>query len=532
MKKWIESLLPWSKKYNPTHKKESKRQTNNGKGKKKNTDIGWVTPSSIETTLPPTPQFNKDMLPEPLSEYVFHNAAQLDNAAPEFAAVAVVVCAAALIGGSAQICPKDENKGWKVKPILWGMIIANPSMMKTPSARVGLGPFERSKHDVIDKLNNQRQAEYNNEANFVEAKVARLNEKAKKLLASGSEEAAKELFNEANELALAPPALRNPLINDCTVEALVMRLESNPYGVLMFRDELYGWLSQLEKKERAHERALYLEAYNGNGSYTQERVSRDNVVLKNPTVSVLGNIQPSMLNSFLLERSSGSSNDGLFERFQLAVYSDSHNSRYTDIPDNEVNDNRVIELFSCLSMMGENEETVTLNFDADAQGLWTEWASEHKKRELKASADDQAVLGKYAALVAKLSLVFHLVEEAAICDDFESFHPELVVQKQSLGLAIRWSNFLYLHSVRIRAIGQNSQGSETAKLILERFGQLKSPFALRDVQRKGWKGLKTIDDCNAAITVLTNKGYIAPLNVEGKNGRVTNRYEIHPDYVG
>ena len=101
-----------------------------------------------------------------------------------------------------------------------------------------------------------------------------------------------------------------------------------------------------------------------------------------------------------------------------------------------------------------------------------------------------------------------------------------------MGLAIRWSNFLYLHSVRIRAIGQNSQGSETAKLILERFGQLKSPFALRDVQRKGWKGLKTIDDCNAAITVLTNKGYIAPLNVEGKNGRVTNRYEIHPDYVG
>lgn len=528
----MDSLLSWRKKKNLTQSKASKERTGNGKGKKKNTDIEWVTPSPIETTLPPTPQFNEDMLPVPLSEYVFHNAAQLDNAAPEFAAVAVVVCAAALIGGSAQICPKDKNKGWKVKPILWAMIVADPSRMKSPSSRVGLNPFERVVNNVIKKLNDKRQSEYNNNASFAEAKAAKLNENAKKLLANGNEEAAKELFSEANDLSSEQPALRNPIINDASVESLIIRLGSNPYGVLLFRDEINAWLSQVEKTDKAHERAFYLEAFNGNGTFTQERVSRDNVVVENPTVSILGNIQPSLLNRFLVERESGSSNDGLFERFQLAVYPDSHNSGYTDISDNEAVNNRVIEIFSCLSMMGENEETVTLNFDADAQKLWTEWASEHKERELKASVDDQAVLGKYAALVAKLSLVFHLVEEAAICDDFESFHPELVVQQQSLKLAIRWSNFLYSHSVRIRAIGQNSQGSETAKLILERLGQLKSPFAPRDVQRKGWKGLKTIDDCNAAIKVLTDKGYIAPLNVDGKNGRTANRYEIHPDYVG
>ena len=532
MKKWIESLFSQSKKSKSHQKQKGKKQMTDAKNSKSNEVIKWGTPAPLETNFPPTPQFNEDMLPAPLSEYVFHNAAQLDNAAPEFSAVAVVVCAAALIGGSAQICPKDKNKGWKVKPILWAMIVADPSRMKSPSSRVGLNPFERVVNNVIKKLNDQRQSEYNNNASFAEAKAAKLNENAKKLLAKGNEEAAKELLSEANDLVSEQPALRNPLINDASVESLIIRLGSNPYGVLLFRDELNAWLSQVEKTDKAHERAFYLEAFNGSGTFTQERVSRDNVVVENPTVSILGNIQPSLLNRFLVERENGSSNDGLFERFQLAVYPDSLDSGYTDIPDNKAINERVIEIFSCLSMMGENEDTVTLNFDADAQQLWTEWASGHKERELKASTDDQAVLGKYAALVAKLSLVFHLIEEAAICGDFESFHPKLIVRQQSLKLAIRWSNFLYSHSVRIRAIGQDSKGSEAAKLLMERFSQLKPPFAPRDIQRKGWKGLKTTEDCNTAIKVLTDKGYLAPINVKGKNGRATNRYAIHPDYVG
>ncbi|MFK5948714.1 MAG: DUF3987 domain-containing protein [Methylococcales bacterium] len=532
MKKWIEHFLPSTKKHSSRQKQKGKNQSFNGTNSKTNEAVEWGIPVPLENNLPAVHQLTKDMLPSTLSDYVFHNAEQLDNAAPEFAAVAVIVCAATLIGGSSQLCPKNENKSWKVKPVLWAMIVADPSQMKSPSARVGLGPFEQVIQDVIDKLNNQRQSEYNNNASFAEAKAAKLNENAKKLLAKGNEDAAKELFNEANDLVPERPVLRNPLINDSSVESLIIRLGSNPYGVLMFRDELNAWLSQVEKADKAHERAFYLEAFNGNGNFIQERVSRDNVVLKNPTVSILGNIQPSILNRFLVERSKGKSNDGLFERFQLAVYPDCANSKYTDIPDNEVLIKRIRDIFSCLSMMGEYEETLTLNFDENTQVLWTEWASQHKERELKASVEDQAVLGKYAALVAKLALIFHIVEEATNCDDFKSFSPTLIIQQASLELAIRWSKFLYSHNVRIRALGQDTKYSETARLIVERFSHLKPQFAPRDIQRKCWKGLKTIDDCNAAIKILADKGYIAPINVDGKNGRTTNRYVIHPDYVG
>jgi hypothetical protein len=103
----------------------------------------------------------------------------------------------------------------------------------------------------------------------------------------------------------------------------------------MFRDELYGWLSLLERSDHAKDRAFYLEAFNAEGRYVQERVSRDRLEIINAAVSVFGGIQPARLATFLAERKKCSCDDGLFERLQLNVYPDFAEARYTDIENDE-----------------------------------------------------------------------------------------------------------------------------------------------------------------------------------------------------
>src|SRR5690242_13616042 len=61
----------------------------------------------------------------------------------------------------------------------------------------------------------------------------------------------------------AQPTLRRLLVNDATFEALHQTMSENPTGILVIRDELTGWWSQLDRSGREGERAFCLQAWNG-----------------------------------------------------------------------------------------------------------------------------------------------------------------------------------------------------------------------------------------------------------------------------
>ena len=117
----------------------------------------------------------------------------------------------------------------------------------------------------------------------------------------------------------APPRL---VVNDVTVEKLGELLNENPRGLLLVRDELHGALSRLDREDYQSERAFYLEAYNGDGSFTFDRIGRGTIHIPCCTLSMIGGIQPSRVSSLVAEAAKGGGSDGLLQRFQLAVWPD------------------------------------------------------------------------------------------------------------------------------------------------------------------------------------------------------------------
>ena len=67
------------------------------------------------------------------------------------------------------------------------------------------------------------------------------------------------------------PTRRRYLTNDATIEKIAELLNENPRGILHFRDELTGLLVSWEREDRQSDRAFYLEAWNGYGSYTTDK---------------------------------------------------------------------------------------------------------------------------------------------------------------------------------------------------------------------------------------------------------------------
>jgi putative DNA primase/helicase len=57
-----------------------------------------------------------------------------------------------------------------------------------------------------------------------------------------------------------PPVELRYLVNDTTVEKLGEVLNQNPNGLLLFRDELSGFLHTMDRRGHENDRAFYCEA--------------------------------------------------------------------------------------------------------------------------------------------------------------------------------------------------------------------------------------------------------------------------------
>jgi hypothetical protein len=99
-------------------------------------------------------------------------------------------------------------------------------------------------------------------------------------------------------------------------------LSHNPGGVLIYRDELMGFLESWEKKGHALDRSFYLEAGNGDKPYTIDRMGREAVRAENICAPILGTTQPDKIMVYLTKALTKLDNDGLLQRFQLLVYPD------------------------------------------------------------------------------------------------------------------------------------------------------------------------------------------------------------------
>jgi hypothetical protein len=96
-------------------------------------------------------------------------------------------------------------------------------------------------------------------------------------------------------------SVRRYKTEDATVEKISKILLENPRGILVHRDELSGWLRNLDKQGREGDRSFYLESWNGTGSFDVDRIGRGSLHIPALCLSILGSIQPGPLSSYVYQ---------------------------------------------------------------------------------------------------------------------------------------------------------------------------------------------------------------------------------------
>lgn len=491
----------------------------------------WPEPRPLTGGRMSAPKLRKDMLPPVMADWLVDISERL-QVPLDFAAIPALVSLATVIGSKVRMRPKQYDD-WTVVANLWGAIIGDPGLLKSPTIEQATKPLRRliAQRETEHK---ERMKQFALDAEAEKERKADLQKQIKAALADKQDPTPLRLQLLGDELE--PPTEKRYMVNDATVEKLGELLAENTNGLLMFRDELTGWLKTLDKATNANERAFYLESWNGGQPYTYDRIGRGTTRIPNTTMSVIGGIQPGPLVDYLAAaQANGVGADGLIQRFQLAIWPDDpgpyiHIDRW---PNTDAK-NKAFGVFDYLDSMEATKDRFEkvekhyafLRFELEAQGVFNEWYTELQNRVRMETSDPafRSHMAKFGSLFASLALIFHLAE-VADCTEIPD------VGMNAVKMALHWCDYLEGHARKIYGL-QMAEADESIKRLAARLkaGELESGFQARHVQHKRWAGLRTAEEINSALAILCDMNWIEKQETDSlvRGGRPKTRYLINP----
>jgi putative DNA primase/helicase len=451
---------------------------------------------------------------------------------PDFPAASMLVALAAVIGCRLGIRPKRYDD-WLVIPNLWGCVVGRPSLKKSPA----ISPAEKRVRAIESRERQRLSAEVESfEVDHVlgQASIRAIKSKIGKSVKAGNPEEARSLALELIAVeGSSPPVPRRIITTDSTIEKLGEMLNKYPDGMLLWVDELMGWMRGLDRPDMAGVRQQYLTLWNGQGRLNIDRVGRGETVVEHPCLSVFGCATPGGIADYVAAAlRGGRGDDGLIQRLQVLVWPDSPKEyqRVDRWPDSSARD-QLMKVFENLAdlepdsfaerdQFDEGDGVPWLRFDADGQAVFDVW-DEGIQNRLRSGEMHEAFeshLSKYASMVPSIALVIHLASGRRDA-----------VNGASVRLAVRWAGYLESHAARLYSIAV-APDRQLALPLLKRLIAWPSdkPIRARAIAKQNWSGLGDAEVVTSVLDLLVDAGWVRALPVKPESGRPTTDYLIHP----
>ncbi|OQX07273.1 MAG: hypothetical protein BWK76_25095 [Desulfobulbaceae bacterium A2] len=484
--------------------------------------------------MPPVAPFDFALLPETLRPWA-EDIAERVQCPPDYLAVAIMAGLGAVIGRKVGIRPQAKTD-WTVTVNQWALVVGRPGVLKSPALEAALAPLKRLAATALETFEEDDRGYQ--QAQTLHRLKSEVNEKAaRKAVADGRDHDAGQL------LALEEPGapiLRRYIAIDSNAASLGELHRLNPNGLLVHRDEMVSLLKSLDREDQAEARGFYLTAWNGDSSYTFDRILRGlNLHIPGVCLSLLGGTQPGRLSEYVRHAvRGGAGDDGLMQRFGLLVWPDI-GGKWRDVdrwPDHHAK-NTAFNVFEQLDDMtaesvGATQDTFPdgkpdgipyLRFDPEALGLFLEWryTLETRLRGGDLHPAMESHLSKYRKLVPGLALICHLADGGT--------GP---VSATATLQALAWSEYLETHAARCYASVAVPEVT-AAKAIIDRIlkSDLPRQFSSRDVWRPGWSLLSDREQVQDALRLLVDLEWLRENRRTDTGGRHATVYEVNPKAV-
>ena len=238
--------------------------------------------------------------------------------------------------------------------------------------------------------------------------------------------------------------IRNPqhplLISDATVEATVSLLGSSPRGLLLFRDELPGWLKSFNSyKAGGGDEQTWIEFWNANKYQSNRKTNNEKIVIKSASVGVLGGIQPKLLKKIFDAEKFES---GLAPRL-LVSYPPPQKMKWTDDEINAEDTEEWRQIVNWIRSrpfihydLEKGYEENMIGLTPEAKEIYVEYfmAVSDEIEEGNMCETAQSFASKARLFAARFALIHHLLTLAEKGGEIKDKFPDVTVKSMQAGV--------------------------------------------------------------------------------------------------
>jgi hypothetical protein len=331
---------------------ETNAAAGNGAGGKPDTSPPWSPPWAKGRL--PVPY---DALPPAVAAYT-RDGWKIAASPPEFLVASMLTVLGAGIGGLVTL---GLREGWRIPPSMYVGLVGEPGTAKSPALRRALAPVRKVERD--------------------------------------------QEWANADTLA-------RYTVDDVTTEKLALLLKANERGLLQAVDELKGFFGGMGQYKGdkggaaiGRDRQFYLSAWDGN-TIVVDRMKRASLLIPDPTLSVLGGIQPAVFDNL-----TNGEPDGMMERF-LFVWGDPVREEWQEDDIDPTIRAAYSGLWHQCRDFGMQEVVVALT--PEGRRGWKSWHDSFYRQTPPPTL--ASMWDKVKTHTARLALIYAVTDGASTCD--------------------------------------------------------------------------------------------------------------------
>jgi len=409
---------------------------------------------SIKTTLKKVPKekienvdFPIDIYPEKMQAFLIECSETLGDIV-DYTGSALLWLISLSVGNSFKI---EVKHGWTEGGSVWISLVGKAGIGKTPSLNRIVAPLKQVNQREFKKY----LKEYNEWKQFDD-----LPAKEK----GGAEGPAK-------------PRNSQFISTDITVEALIQLHQESDNAVGVYKDELSGWIKDMNKYRDGSDLEFWLSAWAGE-SVVLNRVTRDSNFIDKPCLPVLGGIQPSVFDAFYTEENK---DNGFMDRMLLA-FPDFRVSYWNEKEickeDIKWYNESMVSFFNYIrnSIYRDNNGDIMshlLSWSKEAKAEWIKIFNEITSKQMSDEENEylKSMYPKQIGYIARFSMLLHVFNSF-----FDESIPKFEVQKKSVLDAKKLSDYFVgsakkvrFDSVENKEVSATIKGDTTAEKIVNAY---------------------------------------------------------------
>jgi hypothetical protein len=222
------------------------------------------------------------------------------------------------------------------------------------------------------------------------------------------------------------PIKKQFIVNDVTLEALVELHEENPNAVGVFKDELAGWIKDMNKYRAGSDLEFWLSTFS-NQPAALNRKTVKNTYVHSPIIPVLGGIQPAVLNQIFTDEY----RDNGFSDRMLLCYPDIQVEMYNE---NELNPDLIEWYHNYVGELHAYIKSEMIEFDEEREikphlipmnkAAKVEWKRINDKITIMQNSDNESeftksMLPKQKTYVPRFALLLSVIDAYANGEDLK-----------------------------------------------------------------------------------------------------------------